>query len=139
MFASLDQVGNRMAKRGDRVAPPVRAGEWDIKFGDNDSAHGWASLCAQAPGPTRDAYDAIVKNPRDASRPGRLHRLKGALGLRAIKGKGLEQWQFEVTGGGRIWYCIDDETPQRNGIEARSAAARGRSKTAAAKRSMRRK
>ena len=20
----------------------------------------------------------------------------------------LEQWQYEVTGGGRLWYCIDD-------------------------------
>ncbi|WP_171049936.1 hypothetical protein [Nocardia cyriacigeorgica] len=22
----------------------------------------------------------------------------------------LEQWQYEVTAGGRIWYLIDDET-----------------------------
>ena len=21
----------------------------------------------------------------------------------------LDQWQYEVTGAGRIWYCIDDE------------------------------
>jgi hypothetical protein len=20
----------------------------------------------------------------------------------------MEQWQYEVTGGGRLWYCIDD-------------------------------
>jgi hypothetical protein len=20
----------------------------------------------------------------------------------------MEQWQYEVTGGGRIWYCVDD-------------------------------
>lgn len=24
-------------------------------------------------------------------------------------GQVLEQWQYEVTGAGRIWYCIDDE------------------------------
>ena len=23
-------------------------------------------------------------------------------------GNELEQWQFEVTSAGRIWYCIDD-------------------------------
>jgi hypothetical protein len=21
----------------------------------------------------------------------------------------MEQWQYEVTAGGRIWYCIDDD------------------------------
>jgi hypothetical protein len=21
----------------------------------------------------------------------------------------MEQWQYEVTAGGRLWYCIDDE------------------------------
>ena len=21
----------------------------------------------------------------------------------------MPQWQFEVTGGGRIWYCFDDD------------------------------
>lgn len=25
-----------------------------------------------------------------------------------IKGKPLEQWQFEVAGGGRVWYAISD-------------------------------
>ncbi|MFY0583301.1 hypothetical protein [Cystobacter fuscus] len=97
-----------MPKRGDRVAPPPRSDEWDIRFGDSDAVDGWNDLCAQAPGATRDAYDAIVKNPRDSSRPGRQHRLKGSLASRKVAGETLEQWQFEVTSGGRIWYCIDD-------------------------------
>jgi len=25
-----------------------------------------------------------------------------------VNGDQLEQWQFEVTGGGRVWYCVDD-------------------------------
>jgi hypothetical protein len=33
---------------------------------------------------------------------------KGSLGTATWKGEALEQWQFEVTGGGRIWYVIDD-------------------------------
>jgi hypothetical protein len=97
-----------MPKRGDRVAPPPRRDEWDLRFADNDAAAGWTDLCSQAPGPARDAYDAIVKNPRDLSRPGRQHRLKGSLASRTVAGETLEQWQFEVTGGGRVWYCIDD-------------------------------
>ena len=39
---------------------------------------------------------------------GRQHRLRSDLGTRSIKGKVLEQWQYEVTGAGRIWYCPDD-------------------------------
>ena len=97
-----------MAKRGDRVAPPARSHEWELRFGDTDAAEGWEDLCQQAPGPTRDAFDSLLKDPRDPSRPGRQHRLKGALGSRQIAGVLLEQWQYEVTAGGRIWYCIDD-------------------------------
>ena len=26
-----------------------------------------------------------------------------------INGVEMEQWQYEVTGSGRIWYCIDDK------------------------------
>jgi hypothetical protein len=95
-------------KKGDRVAPPPKDGEWDLRFGDSAVVDGWSDLCAQAPGPLRDAYDALVRNPRDMSRPGRQHRLKGSLGSRTVAGASLEQWQFEVTGGGRLWYCIDD-------------------------------
>jgi hypothetical protein len=95
-------------KKGDRVAPPPTAEEWDLRFGDSAAVDGWNDLCAQAPGPVRDAYDALVRNPRDTSRPGRQHRLKGSLASRMVAGVALEQWQFEVTGGGRLWYCIDD-------------------------------
>jgi hypothetical protein len=63
----------------------------------------------QAPGPARDCYDALSKNPRDRSNPGRQHPLKGELGTREVKGARLEQWQYEITGAGRVWYCIDDE------------------------------
>lgn len=27
-----------------------------------------------------------------------------------MEGKTLQQWQHEVTGGSRIWYCPDDGT-----------------------------
>ena len=34
--------------------------------------------------------------------------MRSNLGARTIKGKALEQWQYEVLGAGRIWYCPDD-------------------------------
>jgi hypothetical protein len=42
------------AKRGDRVAPPPRAAEWDLRFADFPAARGWEELCRHAPGNTRD-------------------------------------------------------------------------------------
>ena len=37
----------------------------------------------------------------------RQHRLKGELGSRVVGGRNLAQWQYEVSGSGRIWYCPD--------------------------------
>ena len=43
-------------KRNDRVAPPPRPGEWEIRYATSEAANGWEDLCRQAPGNTRDAY-----------------------------------------------------------------------------------
>jgi hypothetical protein len=98
-----------MAKRGERVAPPPRPGTWELRHATGDAATGWDELCAQAPGPTRDCYDALSRDPRDRSNPSRQHPLMGELGKRDVKGERLDQWQYEVTGAGRVWYCIDDK------------------------------
>jgi hypothetical protein len=97
-----------MAKRGERVAPPPRRGEWELRFAEADAAAGWEELCRQAPGPLREAWDVLSRAPCDRTNPGRQHRLRSDLGTRTIRGKVLEQWQYEVTGAGRIWYCVDD-------------------------------
>lgn len=97
-----------MAKRNERVAPPALAGEWELRFGTTEAANGWEDLCSQAPGPTREAWETIGRDPRDRTRPHRQHQLRDKLANREVKGLVLEQWQFEPTGGGRIWYCPDD-------------------------------
>jgi hypothetical protein len=95
-------------KRGARLAPPPRSGEWKVLSADQDAYDGWETLCNQAPGPTRDAYEIITKAPR--LRSGRQEQLRGKeLSTKVVRGVVVEQWQYEVTGGGRIWYCIDDE------------------------------
>lgn len=99
-----------MAKRGERVAPPPRPGDWELRFATSEAAAGWEELSAQAAGPTRDCYDVLSRDPRDRARSSsRQHQLKGNLATRELKGAQLEQWQYEVTGAGRVWYCIDDE------------------------------
>jgi hypothetical protein len=39
----------------------------------------------------------------------RQHPLRGDLGEREVMGQRMEQWQYEVTAAGRLWYCIDDD------------------------------
>ncbi|MDQ2791547.1 MAG: hypothetical protein DLM60_01010 [Pseudonocardiales bacterium] len=97
-------------KRGDRAAPPPRQGEYDIRFADNQVAAGWEQLCAQTAGNTRRAWEAITTDPRPKPSSERHHQLKHTLATRAYRGRILEQWQYEVTGGGRIWYLVDDAT-----------------------------
>ncbi|MFY1686751.1 hypothetical protein [Plantactinospora sp. WMMB782] len=97
------------AKRGDRAAPPRRPGGYVLRFATNDAAKGWEELCRQAPTNTRTAFDAIEVNPCPSPPTSRQHRLKGSLSSDAYTGKTLDQWQYEVTGGGRIWYLVDHE------------------------------
>lgn len=96
-----------MPKRGDRVAPPPGAGEWDLRYGDSRAVEGWEQFSSQAPGPALSAWTALRSDPRARSQ--RQHPLKGDFATRSVGGRLLDQWQCEITGAGRIWYRIDDE------------------------------
>ncbi|MFF5173985.1 hypothetical protein ACFY3U_15255 [Micromonospora sp. NPDC000089] len=96
-------------KRGGRAAPPAVGTEYELRFADSAAVDGWEQLARQAPANLRRAYEAIRADPRARTAPERQHRLKGTLGSGSWKGQELERWQYEVTGGGRIWYLIDDE------------------------------
>ncbi|MFC7549403.1 hypothetical protein [Plantactinospora sp. GCM10030261] len=49
-------------KRGDRVAPPARSDEYELRFATNDAVKGWEDLCRQAPANTRTAFDTLRRN-----------------------------------------------------------------------------
>ena len=56
---------------------------------------------------TREAWERMRDHPlerTDTQKP-----LAGDLGTRLVGGKTLPQWQIDITSGGRVWYCIDDE------------------------------
>jgi hypothetical protein len=95
-----------MPKRRERVAPPPASGGWDFRYATNEAATGWEKVCSAAPANARRAWESITADPR--SRNERQHPLRGSLGTRTVNGEALEQWQYEVTAAGRLWYCIDD-------------------------------
>jgi hypothetical protein len=96
-------------KRGDRVTPPAKPGGWDARYATSEAAKGWADLCQVAQSNTWEAWVILTERPDRPENPARQHRLKGRLARRDVKGKSLEQWQYEVTAGGRIWYCPDPD------------------------------
>lgn len=98
-----------MAKRGDRVAPPAGPDRWELRFASTEAAKGWEDLCRSASANTWEAWVLLSEKPLDPDNPSRQHRLKGPLATREMAGRELDQWQYEVTAAGRIWYCPDPD------------------------------
>lgn len=90
----------------ERSTPSPGSYDWDFRFGTNKAKKGWDQICLAAPSNARQAWYQIIADPRRRNQ--RQHPLKGSLAERMVNGRELEQWQYEVTCGGRIWYCIDD-------------------------------
>lgn len=97
--------GARGQRRGERVAPPPDGDDWDLRFATSDAVEGWEQLGAQAPGPTKQCWGQLRRDPE--RRDTRQHPLREDLATRSVGGEDLEQWQYEATGAGRVWYCID--------------------------------
>jgi hypothetical protein len=94
-------------KRGEDVERP--GGElWRLVCNDRAAGEGWAQLCTSNASVMDQAWLAITSDPRRHDH--RQHQLKGSLSHHDVNGKTLEQWQYEPTAAGRIWYCIDDDT-----------------------------
>jgi len=97
-------------RRGDRATVPPPDGQWDVRFATGDAADGWEELCRHALANTRRCLEVLQAQPRSTASPDRQHRLRGDLATRRHNGKDLEQWEYEVTSGGRVRYLIDDHT-----------------------------
>jgi hypothetical protein len=90
--------------RGEQI---LRPRPWLVRAADRQAYQGWQRLLGMVPENLDRAWVALTGDPRHVDQ--RQHPLKGALGVVKVGGAALEQGQYEVTGGGRIWYAIDDE------------------------------
>jgi hypothetical protein len=87
----------------------AEAGAWTPRFATSEAAKGWEELCRVAAAPMGEAWVVLSERPGRPQHPARQHRLRGRLADRAVAGRNLQQWQYEVAGDGRIWYCPDAE------------------------------
>jgi hypothetical protein len=96
-------------KRGDRVTVPPPKGQWDFRFGTSEAVVGWEELCRLALANTVRCLEALRSEPRSRAHHDRQHRLRGDLASHRHNGQDLEQWEYEVSSGGRVRYVIDDK------------------------------
>ena len=57
-----------------------------------------------------EAWVVFTERPTSWENLSRQHRLKGSQSRNTFKGDEYDQWQYEVTSGGRIWYIVDEDT-----------------------------
>jgi hypothetical protein len=90
-----------------RGAELPRPRPWVVRAADRQAYQGWQRLLAAVPDNLDRAWVALTSDPRRIDQ--RQHPLKGALGVVKVGAATLEQWRYEVTGGGRVWYAIDED------------------------------
>ena len=97
-------------KRGGKIPRPIANDEWTPKFGNNAAGKDWSEMASSKlrPGLIK-FWEIVTRHPRSGANPGRHHRLKGELATKILSGARLEQWQHEISSGGRIWFLIDDK------------------------------
>ncbi|WP_343599040.1 hypothetical protein [Mycobacterium sp.] len=92
------------SKRGQSLARPLKRSEYQIRCATREAEQGWQDLTATARNAAVDAWDFLTKTPRERS--DRCHPLRGDLASVQVAGVTLDQWQYEVTSGGRIWFVV---------------------------------
>ncbi len=102
-----------MAARGKSVARPLKRSEYELVFAANDAAKGWRDLCATQGNAMADAWDYLTRTP-DAARPPH-GQLKGRYATVTREGERYTRWQYELSGGARIWYWIEPPTGKGRG------------------------
>ncbi|MET8555857.1 hypothetical protein ABZV64_12935 [Streptomyces sp. NPDC004959] len=96
-------------KKGDRVSvPPLNV--WNVVFGTTEAVTGWEELCRVALPSARRCLDALRSDPLSRAHWNRQHQLRGRHATKMWKGSDLEQWEYEVTSGGRVRYLVSVET-----------------------------
>jgi len=81
---------------------------WSIRPASAKARKQWEAATDQEPDLMETVRERLRTRPLDRSdNPRRLGQLKGKLREKTVDGKKLPQWQYEITSGGRLWFCPD--------------------------------
>lgn len=81
---------------------------WTVKIVSSSVQKQWKLALEAEPELMEKERERLKTRPLDRSRnPSRTHKLKGGLAQKRVGDQVLEQWQHEITGSARIWYCPD--------------------------------
>ncbi|WP_434612406.1 hypothetical protein [Arthrobacter sp. A5] len=94
--------------KGKRVERPVKSTEYAIQFGTCEAERGWGDLLAVQRNVLTAAWDALARDPNEVTPT--MHPLKGKLATFTHDGGVRERWQYELSGGARIWYYVSGRT-----------------------------
>lgn len=91
-------------KRGQQVPPPAAKDEWDLRYATKESL-AFPEMEKQFPGNCTEAKARLKTAP--TTRSDAQKRLRGLLGTRTVGGVEMDQWQYDISSGARLWYCVD--------------------------------
>lgn len=94
------------AKRGQQVPPPPAGNEWNLRYATKESL-AFAEMAKQFPGNAAEAMARLKVTP--TTRSDMQKPLRGSLGKRTIGGVEMAQWQYDISSGARLWYCVDPD------------------------------
>jgi hypothetical protein len=80
---------------------------WTIRPASATAAKEWNAAIAAQPDLMAAERDRLRTRPLERTNPRRTHPLQGKLAAAKVGDIRLPQWQHEITGAGRIWYCPD--------------------------------
>lgn len=90
------------------VSRPLKSSEFVIEHSTSQAATGWRDIVATQNSSAVDAWDRLTKAPNQSDP--RRHQLKGHLATIVRDGVAHDQWQYELSGGARIWFYVDGRT-----------------------------
>ena len=99
-----------MSSRRERLDRPLKPAEYEIRFANRDAEKGWRDVPAVARNATVEAWDHLTAHPHEGSK--RCYALRADYAVVNIGGVAYEQWQYKVTDGARIWYCVVPSNPK---------------------------
>ena len=90
------------------VPRPLKSSEFAVEHVTSQAATGWRDILAAQKNAAADARGRLAKAPHHSDP--KCHQPKGQLATSVRDGIIHDQWQYELTGGARMWFYVEGRT-----------------------------